>query len=64
MATGARIAHMSEISLEMEQSPEKRMHFCISSKKRKNNTVINKIIIAENYRFLLMIKIKTSITRG
>ncbi len=35
------------------------MHFCISSKKRENNTVINKIIIAENNRFLFTIcKIK------
>ncbi len=38
------------------------MHFCISSKKRDNNTVINKIIIAGNSRFLFMIyklKMKT-----
>ena len=31
------------------------MHFCISSEKRDNNTVINKIIIAGNNRFLFMI---------
>jgi len=43
----------------MEQSSEKRMHFRISSKKLDKSTVINKIVIAENNRFLFMIyKIK------
>jgi hypothetical protein len=62
MSTGERGARAPEISLKMEQSSEKRMHFCISSKKRDNNTVINKIIIAGNSRFLFMIyklKMKT-----
>ena len=56
MATGEHGADAPEISLEMEQSPEKRMHFCISSEKRDNNTVINKIIIAGYSRFLFMIE--------
>jgi hypothetical protein len=46
MATGEQEVPAPEISLEMEQSSEKRMHFCISSEKRDNNTLINKIIIA------------------
>jgi hypothetical protein len=53
MATGEQDAHAPKTSPEMEQSSEKRMHFCISSKKRDNNTVINKIIMPKTTDFFL-----------